>query len=80
MIPSEIIVGTRARLTVSENGTGYYYGTIAGFDGHDVLMDMDSGAQINVPWYELVATDEPPRKLDPVERLTALLIEQMRFG
>ena len=80
MVSSEIAIGGRARLCVSADGTGYYYGTIAGFDGHDVLMAMDSGSEITVPWYELVATDEPPQKLDPVERLTALLIEGLRFG
>ena len=80
MIASEIAIGRRARLCVTPDGIGYFYGTINDFDDDHVLMEMDSGSIILVPWWELVATDDAPKDLDPVDRLTAILMEQTLFG
>ena len=80
MIPSEIISGTRARLCVTKDGHGYFYGTVSDFDGKQALMEMNSGSVILVLWWELVATDDPPKRLDPVDRLASILIEQALFG
>ena len=80
MISSDIHAGCRARLTVTEDGHGYFYGTVSDFDGETVLMEMDSGSVILVPWWELVATDDAPEDLDPVDRLAAILMEQTLFG
>ena len=79
MIPAEIKSGQRARLCVTEDGHGYFYGTVADFDGQDVLMSMDSGSVILVPWWEIVQTTDPPRSLDPVDRLASLLMESLLF-
>ena len=79
MIPAEISVGRRARLCVTDDGHGYFYGTIAEIDSEHVVMQMDSGAIILVPWWELVATDAPPKALDPVDKLASLLTEQLLF-
>ncbi len=75
MIPSEITIGHRARLCVTTDGHGYFYGTVEDFAGDDVLMQMDSGSTILVPWYEIIGTDEPRRSLDPAQKLEALLME-----
>ena len=75
MIASEIHPGRRARLCVTPTGAGYCYGTVEDFDGADVLMRMDSGSTLIVPWHEIVGTEEPVQDLDFVDRLAARLIE-----
>ena len=72
MIPSGIKPGDRARLCVHVDGSSYHYGTIADFDGQAVLLEMDSGAAILAPWWEIVGTDEAARRMpDPLERYLA---------
>ena len=79
MVPAEIHIGCRARLCITDDGHGYFYGTVKEFDGERALLEMDSGSVIRVPWWELVGTEEPPRKLDPVQKLEALLMEGLLF-
>ena len=67
MIPSEIALGKRVRICVSERGHGYCFGRIAAFDGERCHVDMDSGRCLSVPWWELIDGGVPPQ-----ERVRAL--------
>ena len=73
MIPSEIALGKRVRLCVSERGHGYCWGHIAAFAVGRCEVNMDSGRRLVVPWWELVDGDVPPQeRVRPLPLMTLI--------
>ena len=75
MIPSEIKLGRRVRICVSERGHGYACGRIAAFAKGRCEVDMDSGSRLSIPWWELVDARVPPQERVKTLPLMTLICE-----